>query len=86
MILGTELAPAVQADALRSFPNRYTRTHVPYWVSEGPQYRFPTGPHFDSDADWLAHTRFHVRADGSLFKIRSCESNPTWPDNPENRI
>ena len=85
MILGTELNPAARLAALASFPNRFTRDHVPYWVSEGPQYKFPLGPHFDSDEDWLAHTHFPVLEDGSLHKLRDCKSKRTWPDNPEKR-
>lgn len=82
--LGSELTPAVQAAALASYPNRCTRDHLPAWYLNYPAGTFYK-LQFDSDADWLAHTMFHVKADGTLA-TRSCESKPTWPDNPEERI
>jgi len=87
MIIGTDLAPALKDKALRSFTNRHTRTNIPYWASNCPVKSYKL--EFDSDADWLAHTYFHVKADGTL-NVRSCTSYPTWPDDPwlrlENKI
>lgn len=84
--LGTELTQAEQKHVLATFVHRFTRNHVPAWSrgewKDGKSYPVQ----FASDADWLAHTRFAVKKDGTLnTRADSCHSSPTWPDNPENR-
>lgn len=85
--LGTDLHPEDQAHVLRAFVHRFTREHKPAWATrpwkDGKSYPVQ----FDSDQDWLAHTRFRVRlSDGRLNRsVHSCHSSPTWPDNPELR-
>ncbi len=83
---GSELCREDQVTCLLAFVHRFTREHTPAWskkpLKNGKHYPVQ----FDSDADWLAHTRFAVRKDGRLDKRYGfCQSNPTWPDNPELR-
>lgn len=86
MVLGSELRPEVQQHALRRFLYRYTREHIPQWAKKEWKDGKPYPLEFDSDADWLAHTRFAVCRNGQLDeRTAHCESNPTWPDNPELR-
>ena len=81
--LGSDLRPDAQTDALRRFVHRYTGEHCPQWVRTANR---PFPVQFADDADWLAHTRFHVTRAGYLSeKYRFCESSPTWPYNPELR-
>lgn len=76
---GSELNSAQQAEVKRRFIYRFTREHIPGWVSNNPHFVYAM--QFDSDADWLAHTDFAVNKDGSLNNRHSyCHSNPTWPD------
>jgi hypothetical protein len=83
-ILGTQLAAEDQKTVLAAYVHRYTREHVPRWARQPQPDGTPYPVHFASDAEWLAHTRFHVRADGRLDeRFRMCMSSPTWPDNPE---
>ncbi len=86
MARGDELTPEDRRNVLAFYLFRYTRDHVPAWV-RNPRREGTTHPvQFDSDADWLAHTWFAVRADGRLDgRYRLCDSRPTWPDNPELR-
>lgn len=80
-VSGTKLCPADQLEACRAFVHRYTREHVPGWARDlrPDGERYPV--QLDSDADWLAHTMFAVRADGRLDRrVKRCESSPTWPD------
>lgn len=84
---GTELPPDDRRLVLAAFVHRYTREHVPawarreLWVGDEP---YPV--QFDSDAEWLAHTRFAVRSDGRLDRrVHSCHSEPTFPDHPHLR-
>lgn len=86
MKLGTELHPEDRAYVLAAFVHRFTRDHRPRWAMEPMPNGRPYALQFDSDEDWLAHTRFAVRADGRLDRrARYCKSSPTWPDNPELR-
>ena len=76
---GTELSVEVQRDALARFVHRYTAEHKPAWAYNLNPHK-PYRPQFASDADWLANTRFWVRADGSLSeRHRYCSSTPTRP-------
>lgn len=82
-ILGTNLLPATKARALAIFSNRYTGQHKPCWARalrpDGTAYPVQ----FADDADWLAHSTFTVRDDGTLSSTFShCDSNPTWPNDP----
>lgn len=73
-IAGDKLRPDVQRQALARFVHRYTGEHVPKWA------RARTKPHFATDAEWLAGTRFAIRGDGQLSeRVRHCESSPTFP-------
>jgi hypothetical protein len=73
---GAELAPAVQADALRRFVHRMTvenvRTHRDYArMQQRSGYRCA----LLTDSEWLARSRFAVRKDGALSaRSRYCES------------
>lgn len=76
VLSGNELAPHVQADALRRFVHRFTESRRPDWAKANPNYK----PQFRDDADWLANSRFHVTKRGELDgRRRYCESSPTWP-------
>lgn len=83
-VLGTELRPAVQRQALACFVHRFTGQHKPAWASkpwkDGKHYPVQ----FKDDAEWLANTLFEVREDGGLCG-GECRSHPTWPNNPEQR-
>lgn len=79
--LGSTLSPLVQKQALARFVHRFTRDHKPAWMQKTKDKL-----QFDSDAEWLAHTFFYVTSKGNLDeRYGYCESNPTWPDNPELR-
>ena len=87
-LLGSALSPSEQENAKRAYVHRYTREHVPQWARTNvPQQFGETYPlQFDSDADWLAHTLFAVKPNGTLDpKFDECHSTATWPDNPELR-
>lgn len=85
-VLGTELTAEDRQRVLSAFVHRYTREHKPQWANQPWKDGKPYPVQFASDADWLAHTRFAVRPNGRIDRrIHSCESNPTWPDNPELR-
>lgn len=84
--LGSELNADDTRHVLSAYVHRYTRTHKPTWARgmwrDGKDYPLQ----FDSDADWLANTRFAVLRNGRLdHRHTECESRPTWPDNPELR-
>jgi hypothetical protein len=83
---GTELTAAQQRDVLAQFAHRYTKEHIPAWARQ-PRPDGSTYPvQFSSDQDWLEHSRFAVTSTGKLDgRVKYCESNPTWPDNPELR-
>jgi hypothetical protein len=82
-ILGSKLSSSTQSECFRRFVNRYTRNHIPTWISLSNR-KYPV--QFDSDKDWLEHTFFYVKLNGELNNnYNFCESSPTWPDNPELR-
>ena len=79
--LGSELPYATQRDCIATFTHRFTRDHVPQWTRQPRPCGNPYPLHFDSDGDWLAHTRFAVTKGGKLdARVTHCESSPTWPD------
>lgn len=83
---GSELAPRVQKEALRRYVNRYTKDHKPPWARGLRPNGTPYPVQFSSDADWLANTKFYVTEEGELDnRACSCDTRPTWPDNPELR-
>lgn len=66
---------------LENFDNRYTKDHIPEWVTAG------TSVQFASDEDWLRHTEFEVTESGDFDRSAIfCNSHPTWPDNPELKV
>lgn len=80
MVRGTDLPETLRREALRSYLNRYTKTHVPAWA-RNTHYR----PQFADDQDWLANTLFPVIVRRSRMirlarRPSDCESSPTWPD------
>jgi hypothetical protein len=82
--LGNRLSATDQAYVRSAYVHRFTKEHRPAWLGRGDCVGCP--PHFASDADWLAHTTFKVNANGALNRrSKTCESCPTWPDNPELR-
>lgn len=82
--LGTELDPSDQDHVLAAYVHRFTREHKPEWANKPWKDGKPYPLQFDSDADWLANTTFAVRKNGRLdHRVQDCQSNPTWPDNPE---
>ena len=84
--LGAELSRNDQARAKQLFAHRYTRDHKPAWAKLPWKEGKPYPVQFESDADWLANTRFAVDAQGRLDgRVSHCHSSPTWPDNPELR-
>lgn len=86
LLLGTQLDYSDQRHVLAAFVHRFTREHKPAWASQPWKEGKPYPVQFASDADWLAHTRFAVRANARVDqRVRYCESSPTWPDNPELR-
>lgn len=83
---GDTLRASVQSECLRRFVYRYTRDRVPGWAKRARPDGSAYPVQFDSDRDWLCHTWFAVRKDGALDeRVNSCQSSPTWPDNPELR-
>jgi hypothetical protein len=77
--IGSNLRPDVQRECLARFGYRSTGNHN-RWLSYGCRLQFR------DDAEWLAKTKFWIRADGGLARNRHyCESSPTWPNNPELR-
>lgn len=85
-LLGTQLTQAQQSYVKSAYVHRYTREHKPPLANRTWKDGKPFPVQFDSDADWLAHTRFAVTKQGSLhLRLTDCQSCPTWPDNPELR-
>lgn len=85
-VRGTSLRPDVQRAVRHVFVHRYTRDHRARWACQPRPDGTPYPVQFDSDVDWLANTLFWIKADGTLdHRYDHCESNPTWPDNPELR-
>ena len=84
--LGAELPAHVQQQALNRFVYRFTKNHKPEWANKPWKDGKPYPVQFASDTDWLANTRFHVTEKNELDnRVDSCQSSPTWPDNPELR-
>jgi hypothetical protein len=85
-VLGTQLSKSARREALNRFLYRFTGDHKPQWVSAGMPDGSPYPLQFKDDNDWLANTRFWVTSEGDLSEnYDSCESTPTWPNNPELR-
>ena len=79
--LGSELSPAVQQECRARFVHRFTGEHRPRWANEPMPNGTPYRVQFKDDADWLAHTKFNTKADGTLDERYSyCVSDPTWPE------
>lgn len=84
---GSALPARTQRDCLARFVHRFTAEHRPAWAMalrpNGQAYQVQ----FASDADWLAHTLFAVTQDNRLDeRVKHCESNPTWPNDPALRL
>lgn len=80
MLEGDKLHPEDRAHVLAAYTHRFTREHFPAWAKSPRPDGTAYPPQFDSDAEWLARTQFHVRRDGRLDRRhRSCFSVPTWP-------
>lgn len=81
MITGDQLRPDVAAECLRRFVHRFTGEHRPVWAKSLRSSDQPYPVQFATDAEWLAHTLFAVKSDGTLDdRVHFCESSPTWPD------
>ncbi len=86
MRLGSELTREDRAHVLAAYVHRFTKEHRPLWSSGTWKDGKPYPVQFESDAEWLANTRFAVNSAGRLDqRAKFCESSPTWPDNPELR-
>lgn len=86
-VRGDKLRTELQREVLAKYVHRFTREHVPSWAQREWKDDKPYPLQFDSDRDWLANTFFPVTASGRLSKREKyCQSNPTWPDNPELRV
>ena len=86
LVFGLNLSIADQRYAVANFEFRYTGQHKPEWAkltrADGTAYPMP----FANDAEWLANTKFVVKASGALDRqYDDCVSTPTWPNNPELR-
>ena len=78
--LGSYLQREDQRAALASYVHRFTVDHKPTWAQSLRPDGRPYQPQFASDANWLVHTEFQVRADGRLDRrAHHCNSSPTWP-------
>jgi hypothetical protein len=86
LILGTDLPYALQQQAKRLYVHRFTGDHKPYWANHTTLMGKPYPVQFADDADWLANTHFEVTKKGACSRrVVHCQSNPTWPNNPELR-
>jgi hypothetical protein len=73
----SDLAPADREHVLNAYQHRHTGDH--WGKLDGPLQ-------FRDDQDWLLNTYFRVTKKFRLdHRVNSCESHPTWPDNPELR-
>lgn len=81
--LGSLLHPADREEVKRRFVHRFTGDHRPAWVKDETK----TPLQFANDDDWLSHTTFAIRKSDRRLDDRatSCQSSPTWPNNPELR-
>ena len=78
-VLGTQLAPAVQARALAAYPYRMTHESIRRWPGIADHMR-QGGYRMSiiSDQEWLASTWFTVRKDGNLSaRSHYCEHDHT---------
>lgn len=83
-VLGTDLSPGLRKEVLRAFVHRSVGSSPGEKRADGTWARPPD--QFASDEEWLANTKFAVTKAGKLNqRVRYCESNPTWPNNPELR-
>lgn len=86
MLPGNQLTGSDRQHVLSAYVHRFTKDHKPGWAAKPRPYGNPYPVQFASDADWLAHTLFHVTSGGNLDgRFGDCQSSPTWPDNPELR-
>lgn len=86
LILGSKLSAALQEEAKRLYVHRFTGEHKPFWATRPMPSGAPYPLQFADDADWLAHTHFEITKKGEFSRrVMHCQSNPTWPDNPELR-
>lgn len=78
---GSELSPELQKQVKAQFVHRHTGDNKPAWAI---QNKAPL--HFKNDKEWLENTHFAVTKKGDLHKgTKYCNSNPTFPNNPELR-
>lgn len=85
-ILGSHMGTYLQRQVLNQFVYRFTGEHKPAWANKEWKDGKPYPLQFKDDSDWLAHTYFEVTVKGEISKRNNyCESNPTWPNNPELR-
>jgi hypothetical protein len=85
-IKGSCLSKLNQTNVKQMFVHRYTRDFKPSWANNPWKDGKPYPIQFASDEDWLENTYFRVTKKGNLDeRSKHCESNPTWPDNPELR-
>ena len=83
--LGSELSASDRRAVLASYVHRFTKEHRPQWANRA-DCAGCCPVQFESDTEWLAHTRFAVTKAGALDGlVKECESSATWPDNPELR-
>jgi len=87
MTTGDNLTASDRQHVLAAYVHRFTGEHKPQWASKPWKDGKPYPVQHATDADWLARTRFHVRTNGRLdHRFTTCESNPSWPFNPELRV
>lgn len=85
-IKGTLLHPDDRKEVLAAYVHRFTKQNKPVWARQPKEDGTFYSPHFEDDDDWLGHTYFAVDENQRLKPGRwSCQSFPTWPDNPELR-
>lgn len=84
--LGNQLSAEDQRYVLAAYVHRFTGQHKPQWACKPMPNGTAYPVQFVDDADWLAHTYFEVTKSGKLDnRNKSCQSSPTWPNNPELR-
>lgn len=74
-VRGSDLTPELQQQCLAIFTARHTGQHVSLRMQRiAPEHRPPV--HFDTDAEWLANTKFAMTKDGKRLNgnIRHCET------------
>lgn len=82
---GKDLTAEQQRQVLNMYVHRYTGTHKPEWANKEWKDGKPYPLQFKDDSEWLEHTRFQTRKNGTLVNCDECQSHPTWPNNPELR-